>query len=330
MSKEAWKKYVTFMVDKGNIDQLMIVDSKDATIWATSSENDFYLREYKTNITQEDGTEKEELVNESNNLIDIVINNKKSLQGLRINKIKLTIAKNFKDEETNLTILYAKSAQAGACITNAGKCILIAFYSEAKKHIPSACNEMLRLMAIYLYKSVWPIDEKSNSNANAIPSIQSSGSANSSGLQTQLDSLVLSKDVVATAGIIAKETGKILAMSSNFKLDNYDTEIPQEDGSDKLESVDECKNILELMNHRRKPSQGLRIQQTKYQILQMFEESASGCYTVYGKKTTGGCCLAITNTAIIIATFELQLDQSAPSCNGAICNLAKTIKDSGL
>ena len=64
----SWKEYIDFMIARGNIDELMVLDSADASVWCSSSD-DFILKEYKTMIAQEDGTDKEETVNEAANLV---------------------------------------------------------------------------------------------------------------------------------------------------------------------------------------------------------------------------------------------------------------------
>ena len=63
-----WKDYIEFIVKRGDIDELMILDSSDGSLWASSSET-FSLKEYKTMIAQEDGTDKEETVNEASNIV---------------------------------------------------------------------------------------------------------------------------------------------------------------------------------------------------------------------------------------------------------------------
>ncbi len=60
--------------------------------------------------------------------------------------------------------------------------------------------------------------------------------------------------------------------------------------------IDEAKNIALLKKPPQAPQgpEGLQIEEVKYQILKSFEDDHSGCYTVYGKKMKGGCCLILT------------------------------------
>ena len=79
----------------------------------------------------------------------------------------------------------------------------------------------------------------------------------------------------------------------------FDAEIPQEDGTDKTETVDESKNLAQVSAQRAvrwhasaltpwpagsKPAQGMRINQVKYQIIRSVVDEASNCFSVHGKK----------------------------------------------
>lgn len=80
--------------------------------------------------------------------------------------------------------------------------------------------------------------------------------------------------------------------------------------------------------NKTKPSQGLRVNQTKYQIIKSFEEETSTCYSVYGKKPMGGIAVVTTGKVIIIATFDEKKNHAAPMCNENVQILAKYLKDS--
>mmetsp|Transcript_29296 Transcript_29296/g.40260 ORF Transcript_29296/g.40260 Transcript_29296/m.40260 type:complete len:89 (+) Transcript_29296:25-291(+) len=75
MAVSAWQSYIDFMIARGNIEKAMIVSSEDAALWVTSHEDDssgsggYCLREYSAQIMQEDGSERDEIVNEAKNLL---------------------------------------------------------------------------------------------------------------------------------------------------------------------------------------------------------------------------------------------------------------------
>lgn len=77
---------------------------------------------------------------------------------------------------------------------------------------------------------------------------------------------------------------------------------------------------------RTKPSQGLRVNQVKYQIIRSLVDEMSDCYTVYGKKALGGIGITITGKVIIIATFDEKKGHNSPGCNENITELAKYFK----
>ncbi|MGB4347095.1 MAG: profilin family protein [Burkholderiaceae bacterium] len=234
---DTWKKVIEFMIGRGNIDALMIVSSENGALWASSDPENFYLREYPATITQEDGSEREEVVNEANNLMSF-IKGQKPAQGLRINgKKKEQVTRSFKDEDSGLQVLFTKIPQGGSCVAHAGKCVIIGTFSEAKGHSSPQCNETVTLMAAYYAKSTWP------NRSDGEPA----GGAGPVSWQVYVDTLMVGKGNVAQAMIIAAADGKILASTEKFELKKYEAEIAQEDGTDKTETVDEIPNILKVI-----------------------------------------------------------------------------------
>jgi hypothetical protein len=304
----SWSQYIDFMTLKGNIEEAMIIDATDGSIWAGSA--NFMLQKYKASIAQEDGTDVEETVDEASNILQFIAG-KKPTQGLRLNSKKYQVIRNFKEDETGgLLTLYGKVQQGGCAIVHADKCILIGTFMESKGHTSAGCYDVLRLMAGYLFKSEWP----------AAP-------AEVNWQQILSDKLV-GKESIHKVMICNKEDGSVIAASEGFALRKYEAEIAQEDGTDKREVVDEAKNIAVLMTGK-KPAQGLRIEEIKYQILKSFEDDHSGCYTSYGKKTKGGCCVLVTNKVILVATFDESLGHKSIGCNETLADIAKILKALG-
>ena len=252
-------------------------------------------------------------MNEAKDLIEI-INDRKPAHGLRISAgPKQQILRAFKDDETGLYTVYGKFMQGGSCIANAGKCTIIATYSEGNGHKSAGCNEVVSLMARYLNKSIWPSPETKQLVSEADGAIT---------WQPYIDAMLVGKGNVAEALICSKSDCSAWASTPNFSFETYESEIPQEDGSDVVETVDEAKNMLTLMSGV-KPSQGLRVHKTKYQILRQFEDSLSGCYTVYGKKARGGVCIIATNRSIVVGTFDENSGHSSTACNESMADFGK-------
>jgi ribosomal protein L24E len=215
-----WKEYVDFVKGKGSIDEVLIIDSTDGGLWASSDEN-FFLKEYKALIMQEDGTEKEEVVNEAKNIVRFMKGEKCS-QGLRINANprKYQITRSFKDETTDLQVLYAKIPNGGACIANAGKCILLGTFNEGRNHNSVECNETIQLMAYYLCKSTWPDKEPVAGEGGAV----GGGPVDVTSIknvtwQMHIEKALIERGNIAEAMIVNCENGEILAsVPPTFKV----------------------------------------------------------------------------------------------------------------
>ena len=96
----------------------------------------------------------------------------------------------------------------GSCIVNAGKCILIATYNEAKGHNSPDCNETITLIGRYLFKSTWPVGKDvENSQDNSSPTWKS-----------YIDKLIIGKGGVSQAIICKSVDGTLLAATDDFKV----------------------------------------------------------------------------------------------------------------
>lgn len=47
MAAEGWAAQIDYMLARGCIEEIMIVSAEDGALWATSSDDNFFLREYK-------------------------------------------------------------------------------------------------------------------------------------------------------------------------------------------------------------------------------------------------------------------------------------------
>ncbi|RYG67468.1 hypothetical protein EON64_07355 [archaeon] len=109
-------------------------------------------------------------------------------------------------------------------------------------------------------------------------------------------------------------------------MQTYEADIAQEDGTDRRETIDEIKNLKQLLTQKLKTPQGLRMNQAKYQIIRQFDDEASGCYTVYGKKAMGGVAIVNAGKVIVVATFDEKKQHTSPGCNESIAEFAKYLK----
>ena len=324
----SWGHYCDFLRGKG-LSEVMIISSVDGAHWASSPES-FVLREYSAAIAQEDGTEQEQTINEASNIVQLITKGISPAQGVRLNGgKKQTIIRNFKDDKTGGTVIYGKFPQGGSCVADGGRCIVVGTFSEASGQNSADCNTVVTLMARYLKESTWP-DGMSEGGVGS----SSSSSSSVGGSQTWqpfIDSMLIGKGSVAEAIICSKVDGKVWASSKGLQLLQYEAEVTQEDGSDKMTPIDEGKAIVTLMNSAAgtRPSGGIRIGQTKFQFLKGFDDDNAGCLTVYGKKSRGGCCIVATKKAIVITTFDEGAGHTATACNAAVSDLAKYLATLG-
>lgn len=180
----------------------MIVSSETGALWATTEEK-FTLKKYQAKITQEDGEEKEELVNEAANIVNYM-KGSSSHQGLRINAgRKHQITRSFKDEVSGLSVVFSKYPQGGACVANGGKCVLIGTFNEDKGHQSPDCNETITLMARYLAMSTWP-------EVGSVP-------VGPASWRNYIDTMLVGKGNVEEA-MLCTSSGEILAATENFKV----------------------------------------------------------------------------------------------------------------
>ncbi len=205
-----WKEYVDYIKDRGNIEEILIISSEDGALYASSDPDNFYLRTYPATIMQEDGTEKEETVNEATNIVTFM-KGKSCPQGLRINQQKkMQITRNFVDDTTGLQMIYAKVPMGGACVANGGKVILIGTFNELKNHTSPQCNEVITMMAMYLAKSTWPTGTEAGGGGG--------GAGGSTNWQQHVDKALVGRGNVAEAMIIEKDTGNELASTPDFQV----------------------------------------------------------------------------------------------------------------
>ena len=114
--------------------------------------------------------------------------------------------------------------------------------------------------------------------------------------------------------------------SENFVFKNYKDLVPQEDGSEKEEMIDEEEGMLEFAKTLKKSRFGFRIAETKYMPLRTYPKGSNdnGCPTVVLKKKSGGGCVCVTDRAIVIGVWEEG--QQAAACNEIVEKVANHLK----
>ncbi|EGR34207.1 profilin family protein, putative [Ichthyophthirius multifiliis] len=143
-----------------------------------------------------------------------------------------------------------------------------------------------------------------------------------SGWDQYVDYLV--KDKICQHGyIVGKQDGLIWATNSGLKTFNtYDVTV-----EDKSYSCNEAKLLVAACQNKGVPTDpniGIRINNEKYYTVH-FDQDAG---TWYLKKDKGGASIAITNLALVIGTFSLELGQVPGKVNEICEKLAQSLKAS--
>jgi hypothetical protein len=244
----SWQSQVDYIMERGSIDSVMIISSEDGAMWASSHAHEsskpdtgYYLREYKTTITQDDGSEVEELVNEAKNILTFM-KGSTSPHGVRINGTKKQqITRKSNGAETGLPAVLTRFPMGGSLIINAGKCILIGCFDEKKGHNPPDFSDTLTLMGDYFFKSTWPTQQQFNAMSGGASSSSSSSASvpgEGGGKATwdeYIEKMLVARGNISDAVIISlKDGGKILASTPTVELKTYEAELAQDDGTDKV------------------------------------------------------------------------------------------------
>lgn len=332
-----WQHHCDYMKARGTCDEVMIVSADKAEQYASAPEN-FKLREYKAMVIDEETyEEKETTINEAVNIVRMI--EKASgkggpgvgPQGLRLNSgKKQMLIREFQDDTSKEWVIYGKIPKGGCCVAAAGKVIVIGTFSEAKGQTAGDCNDTIELYARYLATSTWP--DGSEGTAQSTPE-QAKRT-----WQPFADLLLIGKGDINECLICRKSDALVYASAAadntkpcDFGLKEYETELPQEDGTDKLTTIDELGALLRLMNSPlgTRPTGGIRVNQVKYQYLRGAEDLASKCNTVYGKKSKGGVVICATASVIVVATYDELKGHSAANCGAIVSDMCGNLNRAG-
>ena len=73
-----WKDHVDFIMQRGSVDNMVVISSENGDMWCSSDPDGFHLKQYKATITKDDGSEVEEMVDEAKSILTFM----NSLSGL--------------------------------------------------------------------------------------------------------------------------------------------------------------------------------------------------------------------------------------------------------
>lgn len=120
-------------------------------------------------------------------------------------------------------------------------------------------------------------------------------------------------NVVEHAAIIGNTDGTVWASSPGFTLESYKVTLDGEDGTPFEANINEFANLLDAFSKNGITSLqgGIRINKEKYFSVSMDNDRN----VLYLKKSGGGACVAKSNLAFVIATWNSKLKET--NYNGA-------------
>lgn len=153
MSQPTWKQHIETQLLAGNkCSDAIIFNKVDGTVWASSSEN-FEVKKYKDLVVQEDGSEKEEEIDEEVGLLEFAKTLKKHRTGFRVGGSKFQVLRTFEkgSAEDNLPTALLKKPKGGGCVCITNQAVIIGLWDEGKCPAGApGCNESVEKIARYL------------------------------------------------------------------------------------------------------------------------------------------------------------------------------------
>eukprot|EP01029_Cantina_marsupialis_P009179 TRINITY_DN2145_c0_g1_i1.p1 TRINITY_DN2145_c0_g1~~TRINITY_DN2145_c0_g1_i1.p1 ORF type:complete len:155 (+),score=44.63 TRINITY_DN2145_c0_g1_i1:47-511(+) len=151
----SWQDYLQqYLIDTKKVDQAFICSIEDGSVVASTEE--FFPRYYTMNLMQDDGTEKEEVINEQTNLLQIMAdptNWSSCPQGLRLNGRKYMVTRPFEEAIYASLKLEADEKKAGLCLAKTATLVICGTYDEGKDQMGGNCNMAVEGLADYLRES---------------------------------------------------------------------------------------------------------------------------------------------------------------------------------
>ncbi|KAG5177589.1 profilin [Tribonema minus] len=142
-----------------------------------------------------------------------------------------------------------------------------------------------------------------------------------------ITSSLLSSGVIVQGAILGKADMQLYAEEGGFQLvSGYEAAVTNDDGSQKNETIDEVAAMQGFFESGSNPKFGFRMNQVKYQLMRKQDGP-----TLYLKCSSGGACVAATNTLVIVGIYKASGNDAMAAqvaCNSAVENLADYLRQS--
>ncbi|GBG25945.1 Profilin [Hondaea fermentalgiana] len=149
-----WQQYLeTQLTDTGNVNEALMIGKQDAAVWAGTPE--FLPRQYEGVVTQDDGTEAKQTINEAVILVTIAQTLRKPAEGLRCNGVKYMPVRTYPNgsADDGLATMYFKKPKGGGCLVVTNQSLILGTFDEAKGQTGAACNYAVEALGRYLYQA---------------------------------------------------------------------------------------------------------------------------------------------------------------------------------
>lgn len=149
-----WQQYVdTQLVSTGSVDQAIIIGKSDGAVWANTPE--FLPRLYEGVVTQDDGTEAKQVINEAVILTKVGNTLRKDAAGIRINGVKYMVTRTYADgsDDSGAATIYLKKPRGGACLVVTNQAIVIGTFDEGQGQSAATCNFAVESLGKYLFQN---------------------------------------------------------------------------------------------------------------------------------------------------------------------------------
>jgi hypothetical protein len=149
-----WQDYVnTQLVGTSHVDQALMCGKQDGAVWANTP--DFLPRLYEAAVTQDDGSEANQTINEAVILTKIGQTLRKPPEGLRVNGVKYMITRTYPNgsADDGLASIYFSKGQGGGALVVTNQAVIVATYDKGKGQTASQCNFTVESLGRYLFES---------------------------------------------------------------------------------------------------------------------------------------------------------------------------------
>jgi hypothetical protein len=327
--KKKWSDHVTFIKEKGGVEDILIMDRYSTQIWASTT--GFQLTQYTSTVEKDDGTKEEEEINEITYIMALMATDDLTslpVHGLRLNKgPKMQILRSYIDNYRSQSsrVVFAKSSFGGCCLVCCKSAIIIGTYEERNGHTSSDCNETVIQYGRYLDCVLWH-DGTLGGSGGIDELIKKDSSELSKEKKSETRKERMWKDL---ASLLCPSKGSQLtqfaAISKEGDILGYGPDDFELKGNEVVEVVKTFEN--KNTDEDRESEKTLTIQGTKHIFTTSFTDIDIDCRCYNFKCVTGGCCIVFVGEIYMLAVYNHDDGHTGSSCQHQMLDVAKSYRN---